>query len=182
MSEEVSKAGGAVTAVAEEPEGPLKTSRVAQEAPADNINTMRMNDKAKREKEQRAREEAAAMSAKRRFLGTAEPAGCRVGRDHRQVGGGQPQPGVHVCLLGPLQVIDGEEVAVPPLRRPLPAAAYACRQLRFCRGGRGGVSGGQTKQGLASLERPGEAGRAGGSSGKFLRVPGRRTCLAEARV
>lgn len=34
MSEEVSEAGGAVTAVAEEPEGPLKRGRVAQEAPA----------------------------------------------------------------------------------------------------------------------------------------------------
>ncbi len=42
--------------------------KLAQEATADNINTMRMNDKAKREKEQRAREEAAAMSAKLREL------------------------------------------------------------------------------------------------------------------
>ena len=42
--------------------------KLAQEATADNINTMRMNDKAKGEKEQRAREEAAAMSAKLREL------------------------------------------------------------------------------------------------------------------
>ena len=42
--------------------------KLAQEATADNVNTMRMNDKAKREKEQRAREEAAAMSAKLREL------------------------------------------------------------------------------------------------------------------
>lgn len=42
--------------------------KLAQEATADNINTMRMNDKAKREKEQRAREEAAAMSAKLREM------------------------------------------------------------------------------------------------------------------
>lgn len=42
--------------------------KLAQEATVDNINTMRMNDKAKREKEQRAREEAAAMSAKLREL------------------------------------------------------------------------------------------------------------------
>ncbi len=42
--------------------------KLAQEATADNINTMRMNDKAKREKEQRAREDAAAMSAKLREL------------------------------------------------------------------------------------------------------------------
>ncbi|MBQ1679200.1 MAG: 50S ribosomal protein L9 [Oscillospiraceae bacterium] len=42
--------------------------KLAQEATADNINTMRMNDKAKREKEQRAREEAAAMAAKLREL------------------------------------------------------------------------------------------------------------------
>lgn len=34
MSEEVSEAGGVVTAVAEEPEVPLKRGRVAQEAPA----------------------------------------------------------------------------------------------------------------------------------------------------
>ena len=46
----------------------LFTRKLAQEATADNINTMRMNDKAKREKEQRAREEAAAMSAKLREL------------------------------------------------------------------------------------------------------------------
>ena len=42
--------------------------KLAQEATADNVNTMRMNDKAKREKEQRLREEAAAMSAKLREL------------------------------------------------------------------------------------------------------------------
>ena len=36
--------------------------KLAQEATADNINTMRMNDKAKQEKEQKAREEAAALS------------------------------------------------------------------------------------------------------------------------
>ena len=42
--------------------------KLAQEATADNINTMRMNDKAKKEKEQRAREEAAAISAKLREL------------------------------------------------------------------------------------------------------------------
>ena len=42
--------------------------KLAQEAPADNINTMRMNDKAKQEKEQRAREEAAALSAKLRDM------------------------------------------------------------------------------------------------------------------
>ena len=42
--------------------------KLAQEATVDNVNTMRMNDKAKREKEQRAREEAAAMSAKLREL------------------------------------------------------------------------------------------------------------------
>ena len=42
--------------------------KLAQEATADNVNTMRMNDKAKKEKEQRAREEAAAMSAKLREL------------------------------------------------------------------------------------------------------------------
>ena len=40
--------------------------KLAQEATVDNVNTMRMNDKAKREKEQRAREEAAAMAAKLR--------------------------------------------------------------------------------------------------------------------
>ena len=40
--------------------------KLAQEATADNVNTMRMNDKAKQEKEQRAREEAAALSAKLR--------------------------------------------------------------------------------------------------------------------
>ena len=42
--------------------------KLAQEATADNLNTMRMNDKAKKEKEQRAREEAAAMSARLREL------------------------------------------------------------------------------------------------------------------
>ncbi len=42
--------------------------KLAQEATADNVNTMRMNDKAKREKEQRAREEAAALSAKMRDM------------------------------------------------------------------------------------------------------------------
>ena len=42
--------------------------KLAQEATTDNINTMRMNDKAKREKEQRQREEAAAMSAKLREI------------------------------------------------------------------------------------------------------------------
>ena len=42
--------------------------KLAQEATVDNVNTMRMNDKAKREKEQRLREEAAAMSAKLREL------------------------------------------------------------------------------------------------------------------
>ena len=42
--------------------------KLAQEATADNVNTMRMNDKAKQEKEQRAREEAAALSAKLREM------------------------------------------------------------------------------------------------------------------
>ena len=42
--------------------------KLAQEATADNLNTMRMNDKARQEKEQRAREEAAAMNAKLREL------------------------------------------------------------------------------------------------------------------
>ena len=42
--------------------------KLAQEATADNVNTMRRNDKAKREKEQRAREEAAALSAKLREM------------------------------------------------------------------------------------------------------------------
>ena len=42
--------------------------KLAQEATVDNVNTMRMNDKAKREKEQRLREEAAAMSARLREL------------------------------------------------------------------------------------------------------------------
>ena len=45
----------------------LLPRKMAVEATADNINTMRMNDKAKRETEQRAREEAAALSAKSRF-------------------------------------------------------------------------------------------------------------------
>lgn len=38
--------------------------KMAVEATADNVNTMRMNDKARQEKEQRAREEAVALSAK----------------------------------------------------------------------------------------------------------------------
>lgn len=38
--------------------------KMAMEATADNVNTMRMNDKAKQEKEQKAREEAAATAAK----------------------------------------------------------------------------------------------------------------------
>ena len=42
--------------------------KLAQEATADNINTMRMNDKAKKEKEQKAREEAAELSAKLRDM------------------------------------------------------------------------------------------------------------------
>ncbi len=42
--------------------------KLAQEATADNVNTMRMNDKAKREKEQKAREEAAELSARLRDL------------------------------------------------------------------------------------------------------------------
>ncbi len=42
--------------------------KLAQEATVDNVNTMRMNDKARKEKEQRAREEAAALSAKLREL------------------------------------------------------------------------------------------------------------------
>ena len=42
--------------------------KLAQEATADNVNTMRMNDKAKQEKEQRAREEAAALSARLRDM------------------------------------------------------------------------------------------------------------------
>lgn len=42
--------------------------KMAVEATADNVNTMRMNDKAKKEKEQRAREEAAELSAKLRDL------------------------------------------------------------------------------------------------------------------
>lgn len=42
--------------------------KLAQEATADNVNTMRMNDKAKREKEQKAREEATALSGKLREM------------------------------------------------------------------------------------------------------------------
>ena len=42
--------------------------KLAQEATADNINTMRMNDKAKQEKEQRAREQAAALSEQLRDM------------------------------------------------------------------------------------------------------------------
>lgn len=42
--------------------------KLAQEATADNVNTMRMNDKARQEKEQRAREEAAALSARLREM------------------------------------------------------------------------------------------------------------------
>lgn len=42
--------------------------KLAVEANADNVNTMRMNDKAKKEKEQKAREEAAALSARLRDL------------------------------------------------------------------------------------------------------------------
>lgn len=42
--------------------------KLAQEATADNVNTMRMNDKAKREKEQKAREEAAELSGKLREM------------------------------------------------------------------------------------------------------------------
>ena len=42
--------------------------KLAQEATADNVNTMRMNDKARQEKEQRAREEAAALGAKLREM------------------------------------------------------------------------------------------------------------------
>lgn len=38
--------------------------KLGMEATADNINTMRMNDKARQEKEQRAREEAVATAAK----------------------------------------------------------------------------------------------------------------------
>ena len=44
------------------------SKKLAVEATADNVNTMRMNDKAKKEKEQRAREEAAAVSARLREL------------------------------------------------------------------------------------------------------------------
>ena len=42
--------------------------KLAQEATADNVNTMRMNDKARREKEQKAREEASAMAARLREM------------------------------------------------------------------------------------------------------------------
>ena len=42
--------------------------KLAQEATADHINTMRMNDKAKMEKEQRAREEAASLSVRLREI------------------------------------------------------------------------------------------------------------------
>ena len=42
--------------------------KLAQEATADNVNTMRMNDKAKKEKEHKAREEAAALSARLREM------------------------------------------------------------------------------------------------------------------
>ena len=42
--------------------------KMAIEATADNINTMRMNDKARQEKEQRGREAAAALAAKLREL------------------------------------------------------------------------------------------------------------------
>lgn len=46
----------------------LLPRKMAVEATADNINTMRMNDKAKLEKEQRARAEAAAIAAKLKDL------------------------------------------------------------------------------------------------------------------
>ena len=42
--------------------------KMAVEATADNVNTMRMNDKARQEKEQRAREEAVALGAKLKDL------------------------------------------------------------------------------------------------------------------
>ena len=42
--------------------------KLAQEATADNVNTMCMNDKAKREKEHKAREEAAELSGKLREM------------------------------------------------------------------------------------------------------------------
>lgn len=42
--------------------------KMAIEATADNVNTMRMNDKAKQEREQRQREEATALSAKLREI------------------------------------------------------------------------------------------------------------------
>ncbi|MCR5552323.1 MAG: 50S ribosomal protein L9 [Oscillospiraceae bacterium] len=42
--------------------------KMAIEATADNVNTMRMNDKAKQEREQRQREEATALSAKLREM------------------------------------------------------------------------------------------------------------------
>lgn len=46
----------------------LLPRKIAVEATADNVNTMRMNDKAKLEKEQKAREEAAATAAKLKDL------------------------------------------------------------------------------------------------------------------
>lgn len=42
--------------------------KMAIEATADNVNTMRMNDKAKQEREQRQREEATALSARLREM------------------------------------------------------------------------------------------------------------------
>ncbi len=42
--------------------------KLAQEATADNVNTMRMNDKAKQEKEQRARENAAKLASQLREM------------------------------------------------------------------------------------------------------------------
>lgn len=42
--------------------------KMAIEATADNVNTMRMNDKARQEKEQRQREEATALAAKLRGM------------------------------------------------------------------------------------------------------------------
>ena len=46
----------------------LLPRKLAQEATADNINTMRMNDKAMQEKRQREREEASAIAARMRDL------------------------------------------------------------------------------------------------------------------
>ena len=46
----------------------LLPRKMAIEATADNVNTMRMNDKAKQEREQRQREEATALSAKLREM------------------------------------------------------------------------------------------------------------------